>query len=557
MKNERGYALLVAVLSIVFIMLLGIGIVTVSSSSLKSTTVERSNQSLYYIAESGVNYYEAILYDAINQLYENEKQIAVANKVSQQDFDSSFNTKLSNLLNSYTVNTLNATEFLSTFNGTPIVLVKVHQSNGPRKFTISSEASLSGISDVKKVQRDYTIPDLLMTVSEVEELVTISTPNTNDGNLGNAPLPSTPTYKNAPIYVDDYLSMALVPKDHYSAKFFVDYKYNFFTSAFEIVPKSNRDNITYNISFPSNQTESVQYVDPPGYSSSIREEISLTNTTFTMTKDLLMKKLPNFSNKVFTINIPAGQTRTLLFKDNFLNYNLSSMRFNISGGGNLNIVFEKYFELNSGRKFIVNPSENSKVNLIFKNGSTIRGEMVAQDLYVKGRLEPTLSAKLIANNVYFSEGVFDKDFSSQVKIDDLYMKKGNLNISSPTNFFARNIVLKDGNVTLNTGSGLIANSLQVRDGDLRSHLTTCLHVSDTIYVPNGTTRVDDISNFQKLYTKKLFLIASSHINKGSCAKSQISINPEVQDTVQQFIKKKEYNFTSNNLIEKGILIEVK
>ena len=62
MKNERGHALFLALLAIVFVSVVGIGLLTVSANSNKITVYERQNQALYYIAEAGINHSKSLLY---------------------------------------------------------------------------------------------------------------------------------------------------------------------------------------------------------------------------------------------------------------------------------------------------------------------------------------------------------------------------------------------------------------------------------------------------------------------------------------------------------------
>lgn len=555
-KNEKGYALLVTIVAIVFLTILGVGIVSVSSKSLSTSTSERSGQSLYYLAEAGINYKEAILLEEINKIYSQEKNNPSNLVSSPTTFNTNFDTKLSALLVKEKNTELNNSNFTSTFNGDPLVKVTIKTNGSVRNFTVTSEAKLEGQAGVKKVERDYTIPLNLLTVTPYEVPVETKPPTSNDGNLGNGAPPNTDFRKTTGnLFIKDLLHMALVPNGNYNAKFHVAYKYNFWTNFGEITPTSNRDNVTYSATLPTFPPLRVQdYLKAPDVVSNPSNEITFSNTTINITSDLRMRRLPNFSNKIFNLNIQQGE-HDLVFTDSFLNYNFSSLRFNVTGSGTLNIVFNKYYELNLLRKFIIN-APNTKVNIIFKDGATIRGEMIAQDLFVKGRLEPTIVGKLIANNVYFSEGTFDKDFQSQVKINNLYMKKGSLNISSPSAFYANNVVLEDGNIILNTGSSLIANTLHVNDGDLRSHLTTCVQ-ADTITVPNATTRFDDEANFSKFYGKRLFMIATSHINKSICGKTPVVISPDVPDEQVKTETKYRHDFLETDIIGKGNIIQVK
>jgi len=56
LKNEHGYTFLLVFFTIILISVLGLSILKVSSNTLKTSDHERDDQSVYYIAEAGLNY---------------------------------------------------------------------------------------------------------------------------------------------------------------------------------------------------------------------------------------------------------------------------------------------------------------------------------------------------------------------------------------------------------------------------------------------------------------------------------------------------------------------
>ncbi|MEY2370798.1 MULTISPECIES: polymer-forming cytoskeletal protein [Lysinibacillus] len=56
LKNEHGYAFLLVFFTIILITVLGLSILKVSNNTLKTADHERDDQSVYYIAEAGLNY---------------------------------------------------------------------------------------------------------------------------------------------------------------------------------------------------------------------------------------------------------------------------------------------------------------------------------------------------------------------------------------------------------------------------------------------------------------------------------------------------------------------
>lgn len=71
--NDEGFSFLLVFLTIVLVTILGLGLLAVSSNSLKLSKHEREDQSIYYIAEAGVNYEKAILLEKANEAYQSAK----------------------------------------------------------------------------------------------------------------------------------------------------------------------------------------------------------------------------------------------------------------------------------------------------------------------------------------------------------------------------------------------------------------------------------------------------------------------------------------------------
>lgn len=569
-KNEKGYVMIITLLTVVLISILGIGLITVSNNSLKTTTYEKSNQSLFYLAEAGINYKEAIILDKIYTAYEEEKNNPV-NKTNTSDrFNENFDYQLSTIINNEKYQILDKEFFLENENGNPIVKVEVIPDVGTlRKFTIKSEASYEDSAVTRVVQKDYEIPENLLNVivEEVPITTEVSTP-TEQPIEGKIEYFDYSKVKGQ-IYAD-YLLLSLVKKKNNNANYYVKFKDTVLNNL-KILDSDNRSLFTYNANFdyPQKSYEMV-YLEAPTFNKSVSNlnALNLNAQIIEMTIDLKMKKLSNFSNKVININVPSG-TKYLVFDQDFLDYNLSSLRFNVTGNGTLNIIFKKYYTLNSGKKFIIN-APNTKVNVVFEQGASIRGEMIVQDIYANNgtplvllnpAIETTLKAKLNAQNVYIKHGQFDKDFSSEVKINNLYIKDGYLDISSPSSpFYANNIYLDKHNIVINTGSKLAAKNIYVNKGDLRSHATTCVQ-ADQITVPNGTTRFDHDANLKYFYGKDLYMIISSTINMNNCGMSPVVIDPTVVESETETVvtTKTEitYNFKEDNIINTGNIVEIR
>src|SRR5699024_3584004 len=87
-KNEQGYSLIGVLLIITIVAIVGVSLAGITLQSVKTSTKERDNQAVYYIAEAGMNYYTHEIDDVINEAYElvklEHKQIIKSENVSQQ-----------------------------------------------------------------------------------------------------------------------------------------------------------------------------------------------------------------------------------------------------------------------------------------------------------------------------------------------------------------------------------------------------------------------------------------------------------------------------------------
>ncbi|MER2171408.1 MAG: pilus assembly PilX N-terminal domain-containing protein [Psychrobacillus psychrodurans] len=68
-SNEQGYALFLTILVLSLVSILGISLITITSNANKITVSERSDQSLYYIAETGINLEKSKILQTIEQIY--------------------------------------------------------------------------------------------------------------------------------------------------------------------------------------------------------------------------------------------------------------------------------------------------------------------------------------------------------------------------------------------------------------------------------------------------------------------------------------------------------
>ena len=141
--NEKGNALVITLFVLVLVSVLGFSLLTVTANSNKTTVNERYDQSIYYIAEAGLNLEKARLYEEINEAFNytlNESK----NKTSF-DFNKVFNDYLCDKYNdacNASVNQYN--NFLKQHNKQPIATTKIIKKCEPTTkldctFTLQSE----------------------------------------------------------------------------------------------------------------------------------------------------------------------------------------------------------------------------------------------------------------------------------------------------------------------------------------------------------------------------------------------------------------------------------
>ena len=89
--NNKGYSLLLTILTIFLVSIIGLSLLTITANSNKITTHERQDQSVYYIAEAGINLEKAKITDILTELYN-----SLTDKLNQLDYE-----EQEALLNSY------------------------------------------------------------------------------------------------------------------------------------------------------------------------------------------------------------------------------------------------------------------------------------------------------------------------------------------------------------------------------------------------------------------------------------------------------------------------
>src|SRR5690606_39215257 len=87
--DERGNMLVFSLIILVVFTIMGLGLMTMTTNTLKSTTTERDDQAVYYIAEAGLVQQRAHIYNQIKTVYTQLK--AMYEQIEDPELKSEFN----------------------------------------------------------------------------------------------------------------------------------------------------------------------------------------------------------------------------------------------------------------------------------------------------------------------------------------------------------------------------------------------------------------------------------------------------------------------------------
>lgn len=188
--NEKGNALFLTILTIVLVSVLGISLLNVTANSNKTTVNERYDQSIYYIAEAGLNLEKATLYSAITTAY--NKTLEELRKKSTQELSTfNFTTTFESFLCSTTPSYCSTHEkeydhFQKQYNKQPLAKTRILKSCSPTPemnctFTIESD----GYYNEQPSKSRQVTQSITVTSSGY-----LTPPNGDDNSNSNPPNPS-------------------------------------------------------------------------------------------------------------------------------------------------------------------------------------------------------------------------------------------------------------------------------------------------------------------------------------------------------------------------------
>ena len=552
MNNEKGYALLVSILSIVLIGIIGISLFSITTVTHSQSTHERKDQSIFYIAEAGLNIKEARIKKLIDQAFNDSK-------ANEANFEATFDSKLQGILNDEEKSVYDNTIFKSDYNGNPEASVKiiVPDSTNIRAFKIVSEGSMVGTSKKRKVERSYTIPGTLITKTTIQQ------PILNPGTPPSTPPPLPGPIVDGPVingpannYVTESLEIHAIHKNNSNMRSYTS------NTASTWLPFNwwlkNSDNV-YKNGYVNKEPIKIQHKILPYDPKPNGPYLAKTSDLQKLTNNVIMPNLDNL--KSFVFNIETNDNITIYFPNDRTKYNLNSTRINVRGTGTVNLVFKESFHLDSGTKFVVDTKNSSaKVNMVFEHYAQIFGELHAQDIYFPGsvnNLEVHTNGKVVANDIFVDNGNVNKQTFGDIKANNISIQKGNLDVMTQGAVLANHVQLMDGTFSITGLSGkFISNSLSVLKGRLEAAEGTCIRSKD-IFVKDG--RIDSASTlvYENLSVKVYSSYGGANVNKNfsKCSAPSIVIEPPADVPVQEYIDVNQYTYESTYLHSQP-LIEV-
>lgn len=210
-NNEHGYTLLLVMMIIVVISILGITLMTASSTTSNTVINERTDQSTYYIAEAGINLEKAKIIEIISGLYNTTRQQFNTLTVKQQQqilktygsFDHYYNSTISGQFCSRYNTLTNTTKCSVNSVSNLIEYTNQYKLNKQFEKTPISDTKVTLNCNVTPCQFNLTAtgyfsdnPNKSRSLKQQVKVDSTVVPETNPENSGNGGENNSPTPEN-------------------------------------------------------------------------------------------------------------------------------------------------------------------------------------------------------------------------------------------------------------------------------------------------------------------------------------------------------------------------
>ena len=397
LKNDQGMALVLVLLVLVLVSTLGLSLMGLALNNMKMSTSERTYQSTYYIAESGIIF-------TLDKVNKNVVEI-YNNSTNQTAFFSNIESMITNLNNDPPYK-----NFENSFGHTPEAKISIENaSNGQnttfRDYKITSIGTIDNRSRTVEKQiriswmpkNNITIPDTAVLVTET---VNLSGGGAIEGGAGtNSSAHSSITLNggasiSGKIYVGPGSGNNVINKPHWmeldNEIVKLSNKKSFELPPFPVYPnnitppneKVYRSNSSYDVI--NNGTLRVNNWVADGY-------------TLNMEQDLSFSEIYITSNN--SLNIFVGNSnRSIVVND----LNLPNGKINVIGTGKLTLYVNNSITMGSGST--INTSE--EIENFSKKGNAdtisqlIKDQVKKLDIYYKGSSLDLSGSQKIYGSLY-------------------------------------------------------------------------------------------------------------------------------------------------------------
>ncbi|MFJ7661145.1 PilX N-terminal domain-containing pilus assembly protein [Lysinibacillus sp. NPDC097162] len=403
-KQEKGYSLILVVLLVALISILGISLLTLTSNSLKISTSERDDQSVFYIAEGGLNKTKKNFEQLVLTTYDETRLIF--NKLPAKErtpekfkahFVNAFDSSLNTLPSSVT--------YEEQFKQNPIAEITVDQVNlEPLQYKINSVGTLGNknrivaqtitidLGNGTSTGSTFTNTSAIHAIKNIElgggtfngdvvsdsGKISITQGGTNiKGKIGVTPENfSKPSWMNIS---NEFIGNIAFPENilpSFPESLFSNLSSKPHTKSIQVTIDGKKTQLNLD-------NNSIK-IDGGGNGNI--NGVAKFSGVLPLTQDMYLKNFTVASNRVLTIDV--GDSDKNLYIDNFA-FNEQG-NFNIIGSGKLNIYIKDSFKFmgsstmnNSGSFENLNLYYNGSSNMEFAGDSRTKASIYVKTASIK------------------------------------------------------------------------------------------------------------------------------------------------------------------------------
>ena len=443
-KNESGYSLILVFFILMLVSVLSISLLSITTNSLALSKHEREDQSIFYIAEAGLNVEKQninrVVYEAYNFTREEHKKTPIKYRDSI-DFTKIFVDKIKTDLNSAFPSTFQS--FETQFGKQPEAKIEVDtEDNIPLKIIITSTGYFNDkvannrvVTQTLRVDLDLkflttTDGDSDEESSSVPELPQLAVQTTGDITLrGSSTINGSVATSSGSVFFKDSNKDTIGGDGNITGKVGVDtnklYTPTYSSSKWNAIKGNVTDPNVSEIPFPVFPTDAFTALSSLQYPADleVKKDSSITN---------IISKGSLLGNNWITNNYSLNITQDTKFKQFIIDEN-NYIYLDI-GNKTVNLLVDNLNIINGNLKIIGNGNLN-----IFVNDS----------LNIKGSIHAGGNPNQV--NIYYS-GNNSLNFANHTNVSgSLFAQNANLNFSGGLKF-SGNIITGGTKVNINGGS---------------------------------------------------------------------------------------------------------